>query len=69
MHTTHSYPSCPPDLTVGASPGWDMAWPEAFRALLRQGVEVVIVPTCWVFDDVGEVGRRHDPQYVVLVSF
>jgi len=41
---------------------WDIAWPEAFRALLLQGVEVVIVPTCWVFDDVGEVGKKHDPE-------
>ncbi|KAF8589073.1 carbon-nitrogen hydrolase [Ramaria rubella] len=41
---------------------WDMAWPEAFRTLLRKGVEVVIVPTCWVFDDVGEVGQQHDPE-------
>jgi hypothetical protein len=46
------------------SAGWDIAWPEAFRALLRQGVEVVIVPTYWVFQDVGEVGQAHDPQYV-----
>lgn len=44
-----------------------MAWPEAFRTLLRQGVEVVIVPTCWVLDDVGEVGKRHDPRYAVHV--
>lgn len=44
-----------------------MAWPEAFRTLLRQGVEVVIVPTCWVLDDVGEVGKRHDPRYAAHV--
>ncbi|GJJ10508.1 hypothetical protein Clacol_004734 [Clathrus columnatus] len=37
---------------------WDMAWPEAFRALLRQGVEVVIVPAYWTVD---EVISDHDP--------
>ena len=42
--------------------GWDLAWPEAFRALMLQGVEVVIVPTCWVLDDVGELGLKHDPE-------
>ncbi|KAF8508240.1 carbon-nitrogen hydrolase [Hysterangium stoloniferum] len=41
---------------------WDMAWPEAFRALMLQGVEIVIVPTFWVLDDVGAVGQRHDPD-------
>ena len=42
--------------------GWDLALPEAFRALMLQGVEVVIVPTCWVLDDVGELGLKHDPE-------
>jgi len=44
-----------------------MAWPEAFRALLRQGVEVVIVPTCWVLDDLGQ-GKEHDPMFVFETS-
>jgi len=42
--------------------GWDIAWPEAFRALLLQGVEIVLVPTYWVFKDVGDIGQQHDPQ-------
>ncbi|THH16688.1 hypothetical protein EW146_g3991 [Bondarzewia mesenterica] len=41
---------------------WDLAWPEAFRALMLQGVEVVIVPTCWLLDDVGEIGKKYDPD-------
>lgn len=30
---------------------WDIAWPEAFRALVLQGVELVIIPTCWLGSD------------------
>ncbi|EIM86927.1 carbon-nitrogen hydrolase [Stereum hirsutum FP-91666 SS1] len=48
---------------------WDLAWPEAFRALLLQGVEVVIVPTCWVLDDVGEIGLKHDPEGLGEISW
>lgn len=46
--------------------GWDMAWPEAFRALLRQRVEVIIVPAYWTVD---EVISDHDPMYVVRLHW
>ena len=26
------------------------------------GAEVIIVPTCWVLSDVGELGIKHDPD-------
>jgi hypothetical protein len=38
--------------------------PDAFIQLHLQGVEVVIAPTCWVYSDIGQVGERHDPEYV-----
>jgi predicted amidohydrolase len=38
---------------------WDLIFPEAFRALLRQGVEMVFCPSYWCFEDAG-VGLRHD---------
>lgn len=41
---------------------WDLAWPEAARTLMGAGAEVIIVPTCWVLDDVGEEGKHYDPR-------
>ena len=41
---------------------WDLAWPEAARTLMGDGAEVIIVPTCWVLDDVGEEGKKYDPR-------
>ena len=41
---------------------WDLAWPEAFRALFMQGVELVVVPSYWVADDLTDEGRIHDPE-------
>lgn len=40
----------------------DLAWPEAFRALMIQGVDLIIVPTYWVADDLTDEGRKHDPE-------
>lgn len=40
---------------------WDLAWPEAFRALMKQDVELVICPTYWSMDDI-EQGREHDAE-------
>ena len=37
---------------------WDLAWPEAARSLMGDGMEVLICPTCWVHDDVGEDGKK-----------
>ena len=44
---------------VGLLICWDLIFPEAFRALLQQGVEMVFCPSYWCFEDAG-VGLRHD---------
>lgn len=41
---------------------WDLAWPEAFRELMKQGAEVIIVPACWMLQDLGDIGTKHDPH-------
>ncbi|KAG0147466.1 hypothetical protein CROQUDRAFT_656027 [Cronartium quercuum f. sp. fusiforme G11] len=41
---------------------WDLAWPEAFRELMKKGAEVIIVPAFWVLQDIGPIGRKHDPS-------
>ncbi|HLI07206.1 MAG TPA: carbon-nitrogen hydrolase family protein [Ktedonobacteraceae bacterium] len=46
---------------VGLIICWDLMFPETFRTLLKQGVEMVICPSYWCFEDAGE-GRRHDPN-------
>jgi predicted amidohydrolase len=47
---------------VGMLACWDLAWPEAFRALFVQDVELVVIPSYWVADDIEDVGRLHDPE-------
>ncbi|KAL7006093.1 hypothetical protein EMMF5_004431 [Cystobasidiomycetes sp. EMM_F5] len=47
---------------VGLLICWDFAWPEAFRALLVQDVELIIVPTYWTANDVLPAGRALDPE-------
>jgi predicted amidohydrolase len=44
---------------VGLIICWDLIFPEAFRALLEQGVELVFCPSYWCFEDAG-VGLKHD---------
>ncbi|KAL8292279.1 hypothetical protein RQP46_001745 [Phenoliferia psychrophenolica] len=41
---------------------WDVAWPEAFRSLVLQGVEIVICPTFWTSTDGGVLGLSHNPS-------
>jgi len=38
---------------------WDLIFPEVFRAMLRQDVDIVICPSYWCFEDAGE-GMKHD---------
>ena len=38
---------------------WDLMFPEAFRSMARAGVEIVICPSYWCFEDAGE-GIKHD---------
>ncbi|ORY79966.1 carbon-nitrogen hydrolase [Protomyces lactucae-debilis] len=42
---------------VGLLVCWDCAFAEAFRCLVKQGVQTVIAPTCWMLSDAG-AGRR-----------
>lgn len=46
---------------VGLIICWDLMFPETFRTLLKQGVEMVICPSYWCFEDAGE-GCKHDPN-------
>ncbi|EGG01054.1 uncharacterized protein MELLADRAFT_39333, partial [Melampsora larici-populina 98AG31] len=41
---------------------WDLAWPEAFRDLMKQGAEVIVVPAFWKLEDLGDIGKKHDPH-------
>ncbi len=38
---------------------WDLIFPEIFQAMVRQGVEIVICPSYWCFEDAG-VGMKYD---------
>lgn len=44
---------------VGLIICWDLMFPEMFRAMVRQGVEVVICPSYWCFEDAG-IGLKYD---------
>jgi predicted amidohydrolase len=44
---------------VGLIICWDLMFPEVFRAMVREGVEVVICPSYWCFEDAGK-GMNHD---------
>lgn len=40
---------------------WDIMFPEVFRKMARQGVEIVICPSCWSREDAG-LGLKYDKQ-------
>ncbi len=44
---------------VGLIICWDLMFPEMFRAMVRQGVEIVICPSYWCFEDAG-TGLKYD---------
>lgn len=44
---------------VGLIICWDLIFPEIFRALVREGVEIVICPSYWCLEDAGE-GMKYD---------
>lgn len=61
-HTILSTPIGP----VGILICWDLAFPEAFRALIRQGAKIVIIPTFWTGSDCSDEGLRRNPNAEAL---
>ncbi|EXJ90566.1 hypothetical protein A1O1_03669 [Capronia coronata CBS 617.96] len=47
---------------VGIVICWDIAFPEAFRTLVRQGARLIIVPTFWTTDDLSSEARKYGPD-------
>lgn len=41
---------------------WDLAFPEAFRALIKDGADMIIIPSCWHMSDVNEAALSLNPQ-------
>lgn len=61
-HTVLSTPLGP----VGILICWDLAFPEAFRALIRQGAKMIIIPTFWMVNDCSPEGLRLNPNSETL---
>ncbi len=45
---------------VGLIICWDLMFPEVFRSLVKQKVEIVICPSYWCYEDAGVKGLLHD---------
>lgn len=43
---------------VGLLVCWDLAFPEAFRALIAQGADIIVIPSFWYMSDVDVVARQ-----------
>ncbi|KAF4981967.1 hypothetical protein FZEAL_2313 [Fusarium zealandicum] len=41
---------------------WDLAFPEAFRALVNDGADLIIIPSYWFLTDAGEEGQALNPD-------
>ncbi|PON27436.1 hypothetical protein TGAM01_v203817 [Trichoderma gamsii] len=52
---------------VGLLICWDLAFPEAFRQLVKDGADIIIVPTCWTLDESHAYGLGLNPNYESLV--
>ncbi len=46
---------------VGLIICWDLMFPEVFRAMIKERVEIVICPSYWCYEDAGK-GIMHDPD-------
>jgi len=46
---------------VGLIICWDLMFPEVFRAMVKEKVEIVICPSYWCYEDAGK-GIFHDPD-------
>ncbi|KAJ5803789.1 uncharacterized protein N7518_000092 [Penicillium psychrosexuale] len=51
---------------VGMMICWDLAFPEAFRELIVDGAEIVIVPTYWTPHDASPEARAYNPDSEAL---
>lgn len=51
---------------VGILICWDLAFPEAFRALVRQGAKIIIQPTFWLATDCSAEGLSYNPNAEAL---
>ncbi len=50
---------------VGLLICWDLIFPEAFRAMIKQGAEIILCPSYWCFEDAG-IGLAHNPHAEVV---
>lgn len=41
---------------------WDLAFPEAFRALVNDGADMIIIPSYWYMSDGGKEGQSLNPD-------
>ncbi len=46
---------------VGLIICWDLIFPEIFRSMLQQDVEIVLCPSYWCFED-ASIGLMHEPN-------
>lgn len=46
---------------IGLAICWDLAFPELFRAMIAEGVQIVLCPSYWCYEDAG-IGMQHDPN-------
>jgi predicted amidohydrolase len=51
---------------IGLLACWDLAFPEAFRELVRDGADIIVVPTCWTLDESCPIGLKLNPGYEKL---
>jgi len=50
---------------VGLIICWDLIFPETFRAMVKQGVDTVICPSYWCFEDAG-IGLKHNTNAEIV---
>ncbi|RYN83917.1 hypothetical protein AA0117_g1403 [Alternaria alternata] len=51
---------------VGLLICWDLAFPEAFRELIAQGAQIIIIPTFWTLNDCNAAGLARNPAAEAL---
>ncbi|MFW6107577.1 MAG: carbon-nitrogen hydrolase family protein [bacterium] len=53
---------------VGLAICWDLAFPELFRDMLRQGADVAICAACWALEDAGAGQQRERAAEQVFID-